>query len=226
MSIFSDPCPASNGTDAACAKVPAPVIRSALSIVFSDADRVDIDHYIPSTYNGPANGQSADQFMSSAPPIKRDGLPPTRYPAIANLAQTIFSSIRIELGNPSPNNFLLDSSVANASLFNTTLNSTDPSQLYLASTNQSIPPLTLDGPATIQVLYPCRLQQAKPIGSAIISVLVATLTMFMSGWAIFMFFISDYAERTREGSESAKTVEQELMLPFSSKEEEAETRSV
>lgn len=179
-------------------------------------------------YNGAASSESATQFAYSGIPYGSSSSQFSAYPAIYNLIQTILAAVRIDLGNPNPNNFLLNSSVVNATLFNAinmTNGSSIPSILYRATTTQ-IQGLTLEGPAAIQVLYACQLQQAKPIGSAIISVLVATLSMFMSGWAVFMFISSDYAER-REKSKSAEQVEQDRvpMLSYGPKEEEVETQS-
>jgi hypothetical protein len=120
--------------------------------------------------------------------------------------------------------------MANYTLYSTinSTNSTNPtnSTLYFSITDQSdvdqrIATLTPEGPATIPVLYPCRLQQTKPIGSAIISVLVATLSMFATVWAMFMFVSSTYAEHIREESKLVEQVtsnEQEPMLPYESKE--------
>ena len=259
------PCPASNGTDAPCAKEAPSFQIGGFTTVFSDNTRSnesmpassphndtadynnnvarDEPHYsfrdrAPSpqdgsgAYSGPATGQSSDQFSQSSPPIGPALVPPQMlaYPAIYNLLQTIHASVRIDLGNPSQNNFFLNSSMVNDTLFNTinSTNSTNPTNsiLYYSFTNQSdiekrIATLTPEGPATIQVLYQCRLQQAKPIGSAIISVLVATLSMFSTAWAIFMFTSSEYAEHIREKSKSTKEVintDQEPMLPYKSKE--------
>ena len=54
--------------------------------------------------------------------------------------------------------------------------------------------LTMQGPENIQVLYLCQLQRLKAPGPLITSVLVATLSMFMSGWALFIFIASRLAE--------------------------------
>ena len=184
MFIFSEPCPASNGT---CAKKPEPTKGQGLTVIFSDATRMDYADFF--------------QNPAKAPPINE----PTKrspYPAISNLAQTILASVQIDLGNPSPSNFLLNRSVVDQTIFNKINSTVVNSKLYLASTNQSAPPFTLEGPATIQALYSCRLQLAKPLGPAVISVIVATLSMFMSGWGAFIFVSSEYAERKRK-SESA-----------------------
>jgi hypothetical protein len=257
LSTQFEPCPASNGTDAPCAKKAPSFQIGGFTTVFSDNTRSnesiptsnphngtadndnniarDEPHYSlrdsPQDGSGAAIGQSADQFAGSAPPID---VPPQilAYPAIYNLLQTIHASVRIDLGNPSQNNFFLNSSMVNDTLFSTinSTNSTNPTNsiLYFSITNlnqseveKRIATLTPEGPATIQVLYQCRLQQAKPIGSAIISVLVATLSMFSTAWAIFMFVSSQYAEHIREKSKLAKEVintNQEPMLPYKSKE--------
>jgi len=131
----------------------------------------------------------------------------TIHLAISNFAQFAFAAIRIDLGQVYPNNPLLNLSVINETL-HSKLGSVD-SLLYANLTQ----PGKLGygySPATIVKFYPCTEQFPKPIGSAIISVLVATLSMFTTGWGIFMFISSSFAERVRGRKEAA---EQELMIP-------------
>ena len=123
--------------------------------------------------------------------------------AIYNLIQTVYACIRIDLGNPSSNNFIL-----NPAAINGTISPTFPltqangeafsnSSLYVvwATWLQYRPPVTVSGPATIQVVYPCQFQKLKSLGSLAISVLVATLSMFSTGWGIFMLLATAVAKR-------------------------------
>ena len=131
------------------------------------------------------------------------------YPAASNLARTIHAAVRIDLGNPSPNNFILNPFALDATITSTfpatpRLNSS-ASLLYDANTHpelyglQGMLPLAVEGPASIRVVYPCRLQQKKSAGQAFISVLVATLSMSASGWALLMFVASYW---TKSGDEA------------------------
>jgi hypothetical protein len=126
----------------------------------------------------------------------------------SNLLQAVYAAIRIDLGNPSLNNFILNPLALNATIFekfpvtayNQDLFST-MSTLYYRWRNpdpslQKYLPVTVSGPAQIQVVYPCRFQQPKPLGSLIVSVLVATLSMFSSAWAVFILVATAFAKRT------------------------------
>jgi hypothetical protein len=111
--------------------------------------------------------------------------------ALYNLIQAVYASVRIDLGNPSSNNFLLhpaakDNTIAsNFPITPANGEAFSNSSLYTDLT-LPLPPVTLSGPAVIQVVYPCQFQQAKSPGALFISVLVATLSMFSTGWAVFM----------------------------------------
>lgn len=138
------------------------------------------------------------------------------YPPISNLVQALLAVLRIDLGNASPNNFFLNQSALDTTLFSTfpankSLNlDTLPSLFYDANVNpdrhglQGMLPLTMEGPANIKVLYLCQLQRLKAPGPLIISVLVATLSMSMSGWAFFIFVASKLAERHNKRVEGAR----------------------
>ena len=125
---------------------------------------------------------------------------------IYNLIQAVYASVRIDLGNPSLNNFFLYPAA-----MNNTISPTFPitpangeafsySSLY-ATLSSPFPwlqqnlPVKLSGPATIQVVYPCQFLQRKGPGAFVISVLVATLSMFSTGWAAFMFIAATLAKR-------------------------------
>ncbi|TFK33344.1 hypothetical protein BDQ12DRAFT_615411 [Crucibulum laeve] len=125
--------------------------------------------------------------------------------ALANLIQTIYASVRLDLGNPSPNNFIVHPEVTSKTLVETfplTRNTPTPfvSGLYQFWTQPSeefskFLPVKMGGPANVQVVYLCRFQQQKPIGQLLVSVLVATLSMFSSAWAAFMLVATAIAKR-------------------------------
>jgi hypothetical protein len=185
---FFSPCPASLGTDAPCANNPPLININGTTIVYSNADH--------RTFNSSRPISGTNQPLITP----RDDL----YRPTANIAQTILAAVRIDLGNPSRNNFFLNRSVLNTTLFGTfpankLLNlNVSSSILYDANVNSGMLPLAVGGPAHIQVLYLCQLQQLKSYGSLVISVLVATLSMFSAGWAFFMLVAGFFAERANK----------------------------
>ena len=192
--VWSAPCPASLGTAERCANDPHPINIDRITSVFP---------------NGSFNKYDASLPISDTnkPLIKVDW-----YPRIANLIQVIVAAIRIDLGNPSPNNFILHPSALNRTLADTfpaaELPNSAGSLLYEANVHperygiEGMLPLTLGGPAKIQVVFPCRFLQQKAFGGLFISVLVATLSMFSSGWALFIFSAGLWVRR---GDENGKT---------------------
>ncbi len=126
---------------------------------------------------------------------------------IANLLQTVYAAVRIDLGNPSPNNFILHPSAMNDTIIpifaGTPYSSNMSSRVsplydiwaHPNATLQQFLPVTVNGAAHIQAAYPCRVQTRKRAGSLIISVLVATLSMFSGGWALFMIIATLLAKR-------------------------------
>lgn len=185
-------CPASLGTSAPCAnQVPKFNITFAAA-VFPDA------RLISHTLNQPTSEDNPAVIDSS-----------TEGP-LANIVQLIYASARIDLGNPSPNNFILNPAASNQTLVQTfPRTSFVPevrSELFDQwTTHKGIEnldqyrPVTVDQPANIRVTYLCRSQKKKAAGSLFISVLVATLSMFSAGWAAFMLIATYFAKRSHDG---------------------------
>ena len=126
--------------------------------------------------------------------------------AVYNILQTVYAAVRIDLGNPSLNNFILYPAAMN-NMISPTFPITPSngvafsnSSLY-ATLSSPFPwlqqnlPVTLSGPATIRVVYPCRYQRIKAPGALVISVLVATLSMFSTAWAVYMLLATAIAKR-------------------------------
>lgn len=126
--------------------------------------------------------------------------------AVYNILQTVYAAVRIDLGNPSLNNFILYPAVLNNTIYSTFPITPANGEAYSNSTlystlsspfpwlQQNLP-VTLSGPAIIQVVYPCQFQQRKALGAMVISVLVATLSMFSTGWAVYMLLVTAIAKR-------------------------------
>ena len=128
--------------------------------------------------------------------------------AVYNILQTVYAAVRIDLGNPSLNNFILYPAAMNNTIYPTFPITPANGEAFSNSTLFSIlntpfpglqpnlPPLTLFffGPATIQVVYPCQFQQHKAAGALFRSVLVATLSMFSTG-SVYMILATTIAKR-------------------------------
>ncbi|KAJ7182499.1 hypothetical protein C8R43DRAFT_6256 [Mycena crocata] len=183
-------CPASMGRDAACAQQIPPLKISGMF-----------------TY---APGPIIKGFADSKP-ITDDNQPLLTNDTtgiISNLVQSTYALVRLDLGNPSPNNFLLNTSVLPDAILATfpqtfpTL--PEPALFPLLSTGvgdgwlyniTGALPLAFAGPAVLDGVYLCRFQEPKSPGSAFIAVLVATLSMFSSGWALFMTLSATIVKR-------------------------------
>jgi hypothetical protein len=125
-----------------------------------------------------------------------------------NLLQAVDACIGVELGNPRPNNFILNPSFLNNSIiqkfpttrWNADIDDENYSNLYHGWAHpdpilKSYLPVNTSGPANIQAVYPCQFQKRKSLGSLFVSVLVATLGMFSTGWALFIMTASTLAKR-------------------------------
>ncbi|KAJ7434459.1 hypothetical protein FB451DRAFT_1063323 [Mycena latifolia] len=185
-------CPASLGPDAPCA-----VQLPPLNIT-------NMFEYTP--------GQGFASYTAADPPSNHNQPLVTNDTAgiIANLVQSAYATVRLDLGNRSPNNFLLNTSLIGsavaASFPQTFPGLANESFLYsmlvgdgfyaanlpaseMAEYNiTGLLPLALPGPAVVDGVYLCRFQRAKSPGAAFIAVLVATLSMFSSVWALFIGF--------------------------------------
>ena len=177
-------CPMSLGLDAPCAINPPQFNISAAAIVFPNST---IRYY---------NNQFPIDPVWNPWVFDND----TEL-ALYNLIQAVYASVRIDLGNPSLNNFILHPAAMKntiASNFPITPANGEAfsySSLYTDLSSPFLPSVTLSGPAVIQVVYPCQFQQPKSPGALVISVLVATLSMFSSGWAVFMLVATTLAKR-------------------------------
>ncbi|KAJ7178907.1 hypothetical protein C8R46DRAFT_1323105 [Mycena filopes] len=203
-------CPASLGRVAACA-VNTPQFNISESFVsFSNL-----------TFQQYSAGAELSEF--NQPVITSD-----LYNVLANVIQTMYAAVRIDLGNPSPNNFLLNTSVVPQTIFSTFSSIPgvfNASEEYANLVGEAVNPdfnmtgllpLSVVGPAVLDVVYLCQFQQRKAPAQAFIAVLVATLSMFGSAWAIFLALATkvvkrrdsganDCAEHARETSQEKET---------------------
>ncbi|KAF8068835.1 hypothetical protein FPV67DRAFT_1489900 [Lyophyllum atratum] len=198
VSVQADfaPCPASLGPSASCANQPPPFNITLSTILFSNLTYFEHSMLVP---DSPRN----------IPVIRQN-----TFNALSNLIQAFYAAVRIDLGNPSPNNFLLNPAAINTTLYPLFPATPDvfasPSNLYLALQHpkefevQGTLPVQVDDLAHVQMVYLCRFQRPKAVGQAFIAVLVATLSMFSSGWAIFMFVATYFAKRNNKTGMAAQ----------------------
>ncbi|KAF8150753.1 hypothetical protein B0H34DRAFT_150986 [Crassisporium funariophilum] len=183
-------CPMNMGAQAPCAVNPPKFEVVAGSVIYANASITAYDNYYPTD-------------PDTNPWVFTND---TELP-FYNLLQSVYAAVRVDMGNPSANNFILHREVNSKILtavfpvteWNTDVKSTistlfdnwnDPTPFV-----QKYLPFTIAGPARIQVVYPCRFQQRKTNGSLFISVLVATLSMFSTGWAIYMVLAAAMAKK-------------------------------
>ncbi|KIK10074.1 hypothetical protein K443DRAFT_138215 [Laccaria amethystina LaAM-08-1] len=188
------PCPMSLGSSAACGLTTPNFTISSAAVVMSNLS----------------------VFQDTAPEpitVLNDDV---KLP-VFNMLQTVYAIIRVELGNPSPNNFILHPNITDSIIVSkfpaTPLNQGGDaliSGLYQEWTNpdpetKKYLPVTVSGPANIQVVYPCRFQRQKTPGQLFISVLVATLATFSTGWAVFMVLAVYFAKRRGPSGKSGSS---------------------
>jgi hypothetical protein len=174
-----DPCPASMGTSAPCANSIQSINVNATTFIYANYTRITFDSSVPlSDTNQP-------QFVHM-----------DIYRPLINIAEMLIAAVRIDLGNPSPNNFLLHRSALNATLYSifpaSSLMNASMTSLYDAIIHPELYnmggmlPLTMAGTANIQTLFLCHLQQLKASGPLVISVMVATLSILITVWALII----------------------------------------
>jgi hypothetical protein len=138
--------------------------------------------------------------------------------AITNLAQVMHAAIRLDLGHVLPNNVLVNPAMINGTIAAGT--SLEGSYLYTdlnadGSDLFTYPVFSLDE-TTIDVQFLCKLKSAKSWPEIMINTLVATVSMFGTGWGIAMLAAAYFAKKTPTG---------EFVLPGSLQETDSNSRS-
>ena len=189
--ISYTPCPALLGTNPPCASNPPPVnITSSLVVV----------HNGTSSYPISSNNAFALHINDL-------------YSPIANIVQIIHAAVLIDLGNPHKNNFLLNPSMLDKTLYSefpAILKPHKPTVSMLYQTVFATAPLKVEGPAKLEARYLCHLQQMRAPAQAFIAVLVATLSMFVSGWGFFTLLATYWAKRSND---SGKIHSSKISIP-------------
>ncbi|KAG8995951.1 hypothetical protein FRB94_008688 [Tulasnella sp. JGI-2019a] len=131
-------------------------------------------------------------------------IPPNLRTTFITIAmQLMLTAARLDVGNVFPNNFLVYPNVINATITDEGLRDfiIDNSLQGLGDTSR---------PAVIASQYLCHFPQRESLGSAIISVLVATLSMFGSAWAVFLA-VATYYEKQKHPRGNFRLPEYEMV---------------
>ncbi|KAF9025872.1 hypothetical protein BDZ89DRAFT_988256 [Hymenopellis radicata] len=113
-----------------------------------------------------------------------------------NLLEVFFHAVRIDLGKWTPDNYIpaaqgLPAEAAQRQAYRDMANS--KGMLYV---NETTPPRnTPTAEAIIRMQYTCNTLQRKTLGSWFISVLSATLSMFLAAWGLVMTILGCLARR-------------------------------
>lgn len=187
------------------------------------------DTLLPCALDPPVVNVSSVNAISATQGLMQEASPTTFFdgpmpifgeawrPPIFNFVQLAVAAIRIDLGNPSPNNLLTHPTVFNRSLTKTfpEIGAIDlksmPSVLYahleeqslLAGTDSgsALDPFRVPGPSVVQTVYVCKFLKRKSAANLIVSVFVATAGMFTSGWAVFIFVARCITERREKDAD-------------------------
>ncbi|TEB34781.1 hypothetical protein FA13DRAFT_1729438 [Coprinellus micaceus] len=127
-----------------------------------------------------------------------------------NFVQLARAAALIDIGSKASNNLLTNLDFIDQILYpelppvsGTTAAPSARSQLYDAWKTQTsplnsihYPSLAVSGPSTLQAVFICHFSKLKGIGSLIVSVLVATLSMFSSAWGLALI-LAAYAAKSK-----------------------------
>jgi hypothetical protein len=127
-----------------------------------------------------------------------------------NFVQLARAAALIDIGSKASNNLLTNLDFIDQILYpelppvsGTTAAPSARSQLYDAWKTQTsplnsihYPSLSVSGPSTLQAVFICHFSKLKGIGSLVVSVLVATLSMFSSAWGLALI-LTAYAAKSK-----------------------------
>ncbi|KAF9522554.1 hypothetical protein CPB83DRAFT_96744 [Crepidotus variabilis] len=156
-----------------------------------------LDNHCPASSGTAECAQKLPSFKATVsnwvrPPRPLDS---KTHAPLHNFIQTMYAWLRVELGIDSSNNFLLHREALPNVIIqgrNLTLYSVLEERWLWGQLPYNVSSLPI-----IEAEYLCKYQQLKSPGTLIISVLVAVLSMFSSGWAFYLFIISSLAKRSR-----------------------------
>ncbi|KAG9024588.1 hypothetical protein FRB95_011333 [Tulasnella sp. JGI-2019a] len=171
--------------DKSCTAVPTSLLKGQLTLAWTDGSQTQVWFS--------SHGNKTWSFTIS------DFEPNLAVTVISDAMQFLLAAVRLDIGNVFPNNFLVYPSTMDA-----IVSKGSDIRLALAFDKYYLPSIAhASRPAVIASQYLCHLPQRKPLGSVFVSVLVATLSMFSSAWAVFLVVATYY------GNENTHKVIQE-----------------
>ncbi|KAJ7770312.1 hypothetical protein DFH07DRAFT_880367 [Mycena maculata] len=130
-----------------------------------------------------------------------------------NVVNVFFNAVRLDLGHWTGNNVFTNTTAFNQSILDTgPLNvntafralATTKGMAYVNYTNP--PPATArTSPAVIQIPYTCNVMQRKPLGSFVVSIVSATLSMFLGAWGTLVAVLAGIVRRRPGANTCAPT---------------------
>ncbi|KAJ6600261.1 hypothetical protein DFH09DRAFT_901460, partial [Mycena vulgaris] len=131
-----------------------------------------------------------------------------------NVINVFYNAVRLDLGHWTTNNIFTNPSAFNTSVTNTGNNTVNAAFREIAGTkgmayvNYTTPPDAdvSTAPTVIQIPYTCNILQRKPAGSFIVSVLSATISMFLTAWGTVVALLAALARRQPGGTHIAHRV--------------------
>ena len=155
-----DSCPMSVGGAVPCSLAAPNLTIASASVVYPNSAIRGYDGDFP--INATTNPWVLDDILEQP---------------LHNLLQAVDACIGVELGNPRPNNFILNPSFLNNTItskfpttrWNADIDNENYSELYYGWAQpdaelKSYLPVNISGPANIQALYACQFQKLKSLG--------------------------------------------------------------
>ncbi|KAJ7507058.1 hypothetical protein B0H11DRAFT_1903053 [Mycena galericulata] len=120
-----------------------------------------------------------------------------------NVINVFFDAVRLDLGHWTGDNVFTNTTAFNQSILDTGPLYVNTAFRALATTkgmayvNYTTPPpaTARTSPAVIQIPYTCNVMRRKPLGSFIVSVISATLSMFLGAWGTLVAILATIVRR-------------------------------
>ncbi|KAJ7936047.1 hypothetical protein B0H13DRAFT_1853749 [Mycena leptocephala] len=122
-----------------------------------------------------------------------------------NIITIFYAAVRLDLGHWTPDNVFTNTTSFNNSMLPPDFSADDSAAFRslanskgMAYVNLTTPPPASErtAPAVIQIPYTCNVRKQKPLGSLVVSVISATLSMFLGAWGAIIAVLSGIARKT------------------------------
>ncbi|KAJ7197798.1 hypothetical protein GGX14DRAFT_667617 [Mycena pura] len=142
-----------------------------------------------------------------------------------NVINVLYAGVRLDLGHWTADN-LFTNTTSFRQLIPIT-SSANPAFRAIATTqgmayaNSTDPPLpdVPTPPAVVQIPYICNIMQRKPIGSFAVSVVSATLSMFLSTWGVMVAILSFIVDKNPGATSCESHSQIRVLLPSNSEKQ-------